>query len=211
MDIQKQDFTKIATTVIKNLEKRHMNASYFTTKEEAVSHILSLIPTGSSIGFGGSMTLSEIQMIDVLEQTGNYQLLDRTKVSPTAYDKLYHDALNSDYFLMSSNAITMDGKLINIDGTGNRVAALIYGPKNVIIVAGMNKIVLDEAEGIKRVHNVASPRNAIRLNKDTPCAKTGICHDCLSPDCICMQTVITRNSKDPNRISVILIGENLGY
>ena len=112
---------------------------------------------------------------------------------------------------MSTNAITTDGQLVNIDGTGNRVAALIWGPKQVIVLAGMNKVCPTLEDAYRRVKNIASPPNCIRLNRKTPCAATGICGDCLSPDCICSQTVLTRRSGIPGRIKVILIGEQLGY
>ncbi len=204
-------YQKTAETVIKNMTKRNIEAYYVDNKDEAVQKVLSLLEDDSCISWGGSMTLSEINLFEALEKNPTYHLLDRSKVSAEQVPDIYHAALSCDYYLMSSNAITLDGKLVNIDGTGNRVAALIYGPKHVIIVAGMNKIAAHEAEALSRVRNVASPLNTIRLNKDTPCSKTGMCHDCLSPDCICMQTVITRNSRDKGRIKVILVGENLGY
>ena len=125
--------------------------------------------------------------------------------------KIFHDALMADYYFMSTNAMTIDGELVNIDGNGNRVAALIYGPENVIILAGMNKVAKDVAEAIDRVHLTATPMNCVRLNKQTPCAVTGVCADCLSPDCICNQVVITRRSGIQGRIKVILIGEEFGY
>ena len=125
--------------------------------------------------------------------------------------KIFHDALMADYYFMSTNAMTIDGELVNIDGNGNRVAALIYGPENVIILAGMNKVAKDVAEAVDRVHLTATPMNCVRLNKQTPCAVTGVCADCLSPDCICNQVVITRRSGIQGRIKVILIGEELGY
>ena len=112
---------------------------------------------------------------------------------------------------MSTNAITTNGELVNIDGTGNRVAALIYGPETVIILAGMNKIAANVDEALSRVHNVATAQNCIRLGKKTPCAITGVCADCLSPDCICNQVVITRRSGIKGRIKVLLIGESFGY
>jgi len=121
-----------------------------------------------------------------------------------------HEALSCDYYFMSSNAITADGELVNIDGNGNRVAALIYGPENVVIIAGMNKIVKNVEEGISRTRNVASPQNCVRLNKNTPCAVNGVCGNCLS-DTICDQIVITRASRIPQRIKVILVGEELGF
>ena len=147
-----------------------------------------------------------------LAEREDITLLDRSKASsPEEVAEIYHQALSADYYFMSSNAITLEGELINTDGTGNRVAALIYGPKNVILLAGMNKVAHTLEEGIMRVRNVASPINANRLGRKTPCASTGSCADCLSPDCICSHTVITRRSAPANRIKVILIGEALGY
>lgn len=119
--------------------------------------------------------------------------------------------VNADYFIMSTNAITMDGELVNIDGTANRVSFLCYGPENVLVIAGMNKVATDVEDGLKRVKNIASPPNAIRLNRDTPCTKSGRCTDCFAEDCICSQTVVTRRSSVKGRIKVILIGEELGF
>jgi hypothetical protein len=112
---------------------------------------------------------------------------------------------------MSTNAITLDGELVNVDGNGNRVASLIYGPKHVIVITGMNKVVPDVLQGYDRVRNIASPPNTIRLGKNTPCANTGKCGNCLSPDCICSQIVVTRRSREKERIIVILVNENLGF
>jgi L-lactate utilization protein LutB len=211
MEIMNNDYKKVAETVIKNMAKRKITAYYSDTREEAAKRIISLIEDGSSISWGGSMTLEEINIFQKLETNPSYKLLDRSKVSPELVPDLYREAFSSDYYLMSSNAVTLDGKLVNIDGTGNRVAALIYGPKHVIIVVGMNKIAENEEEALTRVKNIASPLNAIRLNKTTPCSKTKSCHDCLTSDCICMQTVITRNSREKGRIHVILVGDSLGY
>lgn len=211
LELKKAHYKLLAENVIKKMEQRNMVAYYVETKEDACEKVCSLIEDHASISWGGSITLSQINLFEKLAANSTYQLLDRSKVTPEQISDLYHAALSCDYYLMSSNAITLDGKLLNIDGTGNRVASLIYGPKHVIIVAGMNKVALNEEEALSRVKNIASPLNALRLNKNTPCAKTGICNDCLSPDCICMHTVITRNSRIKNRIKVILVGEALGY
>ena len=211
MNIIQEHYKITAEKMIKNMKLRNMEAYYVDNKTLAVQKILSLIEDGSSISWGGSMTLEEINLFEHLMANKSYQLLDRSKAAPEQISTLYHAALSCDYYLMSSNAITLDGKLINIDGTGNRVAALIYGPKNVIIVVGMNKVAANEQEALNRMKNTACPLNALRLNKNTPCTKTGSCNDCLSADCICMQTVITRNSRDKGRIKVILVGESLGY
>ena len=201
----------LANTIIKNMEKRRMEAYYCHNSEEAVKKVLELIPEGSSIGWGGSVTLTETGVMDALNQ-GNYKMIDRMAgKTPEEVKKINAEIFGSDYFLMSSNAITIDGELINIDGRANRVSYLCFGPENVIIVAGMNKIVHNVEAGIARTHNVAAPPNTVRLNKNTPCAKTGKCGDCFSPDCICGQVVITRLSMVPNRIKVVLVGETLGF
>ena len=198
-------------TIIKALAKRNMIGHYFATSKEATNYINSFIKDHSSVSWGGSMTLSEIGLLDQLNER-DLNLLDRSKAaSGEEVGEIYRQAFSADYYLMSTNAITMDGKLVNIDGNGNRVAALIFGPKQVLVVAGMNKIALNEAAGIERVHNVASPANTVRLNSKTPCRTSGQCYDCLVDDCICCQTVITRKSRHNDRIHVILIGEELGY
>jgi len=157
------------------------------------------------------MTLNEIGLLDAI-QNGDYKTIDRDKAKTHEEQrKVYGEICCCDYFLMSTNAITVDGELVNIDGRGNRVAFLCYGPQNVIVLCGINKIVADVESGFKRVRTVASPPNAIRLNRKLPCGITGKCENCFSPDCFCNQFVITRRSGIPNRIKVILIGEELGY
>ncbi|MCI9532147.1 MAG: lactate utilization protein [Lachnospiraceae bacterium] len=205
-------YENLASVTKQNLEKRHFECHYCKTAAEAVSLALDMVAPGSIVSFGGSMTLAETGMGKALGQREDITLLDRSKASsPEEVAQTYHKALNADYYFMSSNAITTDGELVNIDGTGNRVAALIYGPKHVIILAGMNKVAHTLEEAVSRVRNVASPINANRLGRKTPCAATGSCADCLSPDCICSHTVITRRSAPANRIKVILVGEPLGY
>lgn len=212
MTPEKTHYQKLAETVIKNLKKRQMDGCYCETIEEAEKEVFSCLTAACTVSFGGSMTLEEMGLLTALRHDPNITLIDRaTAKSPEETKKMYHDALSADYYFMSTNAITTDGELVNIDGTGNRVAALIYGPEHVIILAGMNKVVPTLDDAIHRVHNTASPINCQRLNKNTPCAATGACADCLSPDCICNQTVITRRSGVPGRIKVILIGEALGY
>ena len=189
----------LAATVIKNLEKRQMEGYYCPTVEDAEKLAFSFLKDGQTVSFGGSMTLEETGMLTALRHDPSIHLIDRsTAKTPDETKKMYHDALFSDVYFMSTNAITTGGELVNIDGTGNRVAALIYGPETV-----------DEA--LSRVHNVATAQNCIRLDKKTPCAITGACADCLSPDCICNQVVITRRSGIKGRIKVLLIGESFGY
>lgn len=212
MSIIEQHHELVAKKVIENLKKRHMTGYYCKTPEEAVSLASSLIKKGSSVSWGGTMTISEIGMMDALRSREDLTLLDRsTAQNQEEVEKIYRQVFSADSYIMSTNAITLDGELLNIDGTGNRVAALIYGPKQVIILAGMNKVCKDLEEAMTRVRNIASPPNCIRLNKKTPCAVTGVCGNCLSEDCICNQIVTTRNSRDPERIKVILIEGSWGY
>lgn len=201
-----------AKTVIKNLEKRRMKGYYCPGKEEAVKTALSLTAPDSTVSFGGSMTLSETGILDALRKRPDIRLIDRSQAkTPEEIKKAYRDSFYADTYFMSSNAVTLDGHLVNTDGNGNRAAALIYGPDQVIVVVGMNKIVTDTDDALRRIHNIASPPNCVRLNKNTPCAATGVCAECLGDDCICSQTVITRRSGTIGRIKVILVGEELGY
>lgn len=157
------------------------------------------------------MTITEIGLINAI-QNGDYKIINRENATSLEEQrKIYGEICCSDFYLMSTNAITLDRELINIDGRGNRVAFLCFGPQNVLILAGMNKVVTDIESGIKRARDIAAPPNAIRLNRKTPCAITGKCEDCYSPECMCGQFVITRRSGIPNRIKVILIGEAVGY
>lgn len=206
-----QYYKNLADTVIENLKKRDMDGFYCPGKQEALDKALSFLVDGATVAWGGSMSLVEIGLLDALKK-GPYTVLDRSTASNSEETlEIQRKAFFSDSYFLSTNAITMDGKLYNIDGLGNRVAAMIYGPKEVIIIAGINKICLDEDEALKRVSNVAAPMNTLRLNKNTPCTKLGKCAQCLTPDTICSHTVITRNSKPAGRIKVILVGETLGY
>lgn len=201
-----------AKTIIENLKKRQMEGYYCPTRADAVQKAMELVAKDSSVTFGGSMTLSESGIMDALHNRDDITFYDRSKAAtPEEVQKIYREAFFCDYYFMSTNAITLDGELVNIDGNGNRVAALVFGPANVIIVCGMNKISTDIDEAIARVRNIAAPPNCNRLDRKTPCAITGKCGDCLSPDCICNHTVITRRSGTPGRIKVLFVGEELGY
>lgn len=211
MTPKKQAFATAAETVIKNLQKRNMEGYYFEDSASCVKAIIDIMEEGSVVSWGGSMSVSECGLMDAI-QGGKYQLIDRmTAKSPEEAREIFSKTVMADYYLMSTNAITFDGELINIDGNGNRVACLIHGPKHVIIVAGMNKLVSNVEDGQRRVRDIATPANTKRLNKNTPCFHTGRCGDCLSPDCICNQIVVTRRSGHPGRIKVFLVGEELGY
>ena len=212
MDPKKTYYANAAKTIIKKLEYRRMEGLYCDTVEDARKLALSMVPADASVSFGGSVTLAETGILPGLKERTDITLYDRsTGKNPEEVTEILHKAFFSDIYFMSTNAITMDGELINIDGTANRVAALCYGPKEVIIVAGINKIVSDIESGYKRVKDIASPQNGIRLERDTPCALTGKCGNCIGDACMCSQTVITRRSAVPGRIKVILVGENLGY
>lgn len=201
----------LANTMIKNMAKKNLEGYYCATSAEAVEKALSLMPEGASVTWGGSMTLTECGLMDAL-RTANYEIIDRdTAKTPEEARVMYSKQVMADYFLMSTNAITIDGELVNIDGRSNRVSCLCWGPQNVIIIAGMNKVAPDVESAIKRVRNMAAPANCVRLNKNTPCAQTGKCGDCYSQESICSQVLITRRSSAPNRIKVILVGEELGY
>lgn len=203
-------FEKRAQQLIKNLERRHCRAWFCTTKEDALRKALELIPEGSVVGWGGAMSAIQIGLTEALNQ-GNYVTLDRDK-QKTFEEKeaLAHECFNADFYLTGANAISMDGQMVNIDGNGNRVAALIYGPKNVLVIAGMNKVCDTVEDAVRRARTVAAPMNQQRFLGKTPCTVTGTCGDCLSDNCICNQIVITRNSRIPGRIQFILVGEDLG-
>lgn len=212
MGILEQHHELVAKQVIQNLAKRHMQGFYCKTAEEAVELASSLMKEGSSVSWGGTMTMKEIGLLDAIKSRKDLQVLDRsTANTQEEIDAMYRQVFSADNFIMSTNAITLEGELLNIDGTGNRVAALIFGPKQVIVIAGMNKVCKDLDEAMTRVRNIASPPNCIRLDKTTPCAVTGVCGDCLGDDCICNQIVTTRNSRDPERIKVILVEGSWGY
>lgn len=211
MNAEKEYFKIKAQNLIKNFAKRNIDAYFVENSKAAGEKVLEFIQDKATVSWGGSKTLQQIGIFDQLK-AANYRLLDRDTAKNSAEkEEIYHQALNADYYLMSSNAITQTGKLVNVDGNGNRLAALIYGPKNVIIVAGMNKVTADEESAVKRVRNQAAPANAIRLDQKTPCVKTGCCHSCQVDDTICCQTVITRRSRAEGRIKVILVGEKLGF
>lgn len=211
MSFVKQSNANAAASIISRLQKRNMEGYFCETSKEAVEKALSLMPEGSVISWGGSMSISECGLMDAIHEK-DYTLIDRmTAKTPQEKREIYAKTVMADYYLMSTNAITIDGELVNIDGFCNRVACLCAGPEHVIVIAGMNKVVLNVQDGIDRIRTKAAPPNTVRLNKNTPCAKTGMCGDCYSLDCICSQIVITRRSGIPGRIKVILVNEELGF
>lgn len=211
MTPMEQYYETMASTVIKGLEKRQIEGYYCKTSKKAVEKIMGMIPEGSSVAWGGSTTLTQTGMMDALKSS-SLKLIDRSSASsPEEKKALERESFGANYYFMSTNAITTDGELVNIDGNGNRVAALVYGPDHVVILAGMNKVAADVEAAIKRVHTNAAPPNTMRLGLRTPCSQTGICKDCTSPDCICAHMVVTRFNRLQGRIKVFLIGEELGF
>lgn len=210
MTKRQEGFALTAKSIIKELEKRNMEGYFCENSEEAVKTVLSLLPENATVSWGGSETIKECGLMDAL-QSGNYNLLDRSKVSPEEYREFYSKVVMADAFFMSSNAITENGELVNIDGAANRLACLLHGPQSVYVIVGMNKLVSDVDAAIGRIRNTACPANTLRLNRKTPCALTGKCGDCYSQESICSQIVVTRRSTQPKRIKVILVAENLGY
>ena len=198
----------LAAKVIKGLESRNMSGYYAADKQEALKKALELIPQGSTVTMGGAMSAHEIGLVDALKK-GNYNFIDRDQEEDKRAAMLA--AYDADVFLSSANAITNDGVMVNIDGNSNRVSAIAQGPKKVVFIVGMNKVCDDIDGAMKRARNVAAPINAQRFNLSTPCAKTGACFNCKSPDTICCQFLITRYSRHEGRIHVILVNDNLGF
>ena len=204
-------YEKRAQLLVKNLQSRHFEAYYCATKEEALKQALELIPEGSSVGWGGALSAQQIGLLDAVN-TGPYQAIDRDKTTtPAEREEAQKKCLLADYFITGANALSIDGQMVNIDGNGNRVAAIIYGPKYVIVIAGMNKVVDSLEAAVTRARTVAAPMNKQRFALRTPCEVTGTCADCKSDGCICNQMVITRNCKPAGRIKMILVGEELGF
>ena len=202
---------KLAKAMINKLAARNMEGFYVQTKEEAKELALSLIPEGSSVGWGGSMTVKATGLLDALIE-GNYKELNRDAAkTPEEKDRISKECFFADYFLTSCNAITEDGIMVNIDGNGNRVAAIVYGPSHVIVITGMNKVVRTEEDALSRARNEAAPINAQRFGLSTPCSTTGECANCLSPETVCCQFLTTRYSKHKGRIKVILVNDDLGF
>lgn len=206
----KKRYDKAGPAVAEAMKKRGFDAYYVSTAEEARAKALELIPENSTVSWGGSVTIDEIGLKKAVID-GGYNVINRDEAgTPEERTELMRKALTCDVFLMSANAVSEDGQLVNIDGNGNRVAALCFGPKEVIVVAGMNKVAGNIEEAYARARKLAAPVNAQRFNLGTPCNRTGMCSDCLSPDSICSQLVVTRRTSG-GRIKVILVGEDLGF
>lgn len=203
-------YDTLGPRVVDALKKRHFEAYYCEDKESAKELIMSLIPTGDVVSWGGSFTMNELGVIEQVKKNG-YSVIDRDSVSSEEERmELMRRGLTCDTFLMGSNAISEDGQLYNIDGNGNRVAPLIFGPKQVIVAAGMNKVAKTIELAEQRVRQNAAPLNAQRFDVTTPCKKAGSCYDCINKDSICVSMVRTRICRPAGRIKVILVGETLG-
>lgn len=198
--------------VVAALSKNNFKATYVATREEALKQILEMIPTDATVGIGGSWTIKQLGLDNLLEDRGN-TVYNHNKpgLTPDVVLQLRHKQLACDVFLSSANAVTLDGKLVNTDGAGNRVAAMIFGPKKVIIIAGANKIVRDVAEAENRIKLHAAPVNSKRIGTENPCTKTGQCMDCSSPKRICNVTTVMHKKPGPTDISVFIVGEELGF
>lgn len=211
MDNRQIAFQKASKGLIENLKKRGMEGFIYEDHASCAKAILSMIPEGSTVSWGGSASVAECGILDAL-QAGKYELIDRTAAKTEEEQReIYAKTVLADYYFMSTNAITYDGQLVNIDGNGNRVACLIHGPKHVFLIVGMNKLTSTIEGAFERARTMACPPNAVRLNKQTPCGLTGKCQDCLAPDCFCNQIVVTRRSGHPGRIKVFLVAEDLGF
>ena len=209
-EMQKQYYEKRANVLIRNLQNRHFDAYYCNTKAEALEKALELIPKGASVAWGGTLSAQQIGLMDAV-RAGEYRAIDRDACNtPEEREESMRCGLLADVFLTGANAISLDGQMVNIDGNGNRVAAIVYGPKQVIVVAGMNKVEDSLDAAINRARTVAAPMNQQRFLLPNPCTATGTCADCKSETCICNQILITRHCRPVGRIKFILVGEELG-
>ena len=206
----KKYYDKRGPILVNNLRNRHFDAYYCATREEALAKALELIPEGASVGWGGALSAQQIGLMDAV-RAGNYRAIDRERC--TTQEERFaamKECLFADVFLSGANALSLDGQMVNIDGTGNRLAAINYGPGTVLVVAGMNKVMDTLEDALHRARTVAAPMNKQRFPNQTPCEVTGVCGDCKSEGCICNQILVTRHCRPAGRIKFILVGEELG-
>ena len=202
----------LAGRIIKHLERRHFNAHYCANATEVIALVKSLMPAGSRVSWGGSQTIRKMGLTEAIIDSGDYKVIDRTNLTtPEEKRQRYLDAIDVDYYLTSANAISQDGVIVNIDGLGNRVAAITWGPHNVFHIIGMNKVAPTIEAALARARNTAAPMNTARLGLETPCCIDGVCHNCNAQQCICSYVHFTRNSFPAHRHTVILVGESWGY
>ena len=208
---RKNYYNKRGSILVKNLQKRHHEAYYCETREQALAKALELIPEGSSVGWGGAYSAQQIGLLSTLHEK-NYVCIDRDKL-PTPEEKLkaMRACFDADFFVCGANALSLDGEMVTIDGNGNRMGMMVYGPKYVLVIAGMNKVCDSLEAAVERARTLAAPMNQQRFQGKTPCTATGTCADCLSENCICNQILITRNGRIPGRFKFIIVGEELGY
>lgn len=211
MGFKDENYRNLGHSLIRRFDKRKFKGYYCENRQDALNQALELIPEGASVTHGGSETIKEIGLLDAVKN-GNYNYINRSKAK-TLQEKreLAAKGIMAHTFLTGTNAITMSGELVNVDATSNRVSLMCFGPEQVIVIAGMNKVVANIEAGIYRSQNIAAPINAIRLNRKTPCYDTGHCGNCYVEDCMCSNIVVSRHSAIPDRIKVILVGENIGY
>jgi len=211
--VRSEYYARLGVHIVEQLNKRRMNGAYVATREQAVQHVRAMIPEGSSVYRCGSMTIVEIGLVDAIYSIPKVTVFDPYRPGLTAEESMEQRrrGLLADFMVTSLNAITLDGRIVNLDGMGNRVAALSFGPKKVILVAGMNKVASDVDEAMKRVKHHAAPMNVIRLGLQNPCKETGVCADCKSPSRICNMWSIIEGHMVKDRIFVLLVGEDLGY
>ncbi len=201
----------LGAKLVRALESRHYHAHYVPNVQQLLALVPTIIPAGSSVSWGGSATIRDTGVTALLKQ-GDYQVLDRDQAAtPQQKRAIYLAAMDCDWYLASANAMSEDGHIVNIDGNGNRVAALTWGPRNVLLVVGINKVAQDLDAAIKRARSTAAPINAARFDLATPCRTHGTCHNCKSPDSICNYVMVQRNSHPAGRHTVIIVGEPLGY
>lgn len=210
-EYQKQYYEKRGQILVKNLKARQFEAYYCADKKAALEKALELIPEDAVVGWGGCLSAEQIGLVNAV-RNGPYRAIDRdTASSPEERTELMRQCLLSDVFLTGANAISMDGQMVNIDGMGNRVSAIVFGPKAVLVIAGMNKVVDTAEDAVNRARTVAAPINKQRFAAQTPCMVTGTCADCKSEGSICNQILITRSCRPAGRIKFILVGEELGF
>ncbi|WP_461631645.1 lactate utilization protein [Labilibaculum euxinus] len=198
--------------LIKSLKKNRIEGIYFSSETDLINFVIDNLKPGITVGIGDSLTIEQLGLFDYLRQS-SIRFLDKYQPDITKEERsqLYRDNFSADIFLSGINAITLEGKIFNLDGNGSRVAPIIYGPKRVFLVCGTNKIVQNDEEAISRIKNIAAPIDAKRLNKKTPCTKTGICQDCKSVDKICNYYTIIQGQFDKERIKVLLINGKYGF
>ena len=201
---------RMADHVIEGLKKRNMEGYYCATKEEAADLIMGMLEPGSKITCGGSRSIGDLGLMEKING-GDYTVIDYPMhEKEIAGNPIYQNVVGADYFLMGTNAITVNGELINVDGASNRVGCLVHGPKHVIIIAGINKLVKTVEDGYNRIQTQVCPIIADMTNRKTPCGVAGFCADCHSPECMCCKIVITRHSRYTGRIKVVIVGEHVG-